>query len=211
MPTASQDIVATVIDPKAHADPSRLHESFAWLRKNDPIALAELPGYDPFYVVTKHADILQISKDNALFPYGDHPSTLTDKAMLEERRSMGQTRPLLYTLVQMDEPDHMKYRALTQGWFMPPNLKKLEARVRECARESVERMIALGGECDFVTEVALHYPLRVIMEILGVSARGRAAHASADPGAVRRDRSGPATEFRRLARGQKGRDRRGAG
>jgi cytochrome P450 len=77
-------------------------------------------------------------------------------------------RPLLYTLVQMDEPDHMQYRALTQGWFMPQNLRKLEARVRELAREAVARMESLGGECDFVSEVALHFPLRVIMEILGV-------------------------------------------
>jgi len=68
----------------------------------------------------------------------------------------------------MDEPDHMKYRLLTQSWFMPQNLKKLEARIRELAREVAERMIAKGGECDFVNEIALHYPLRVIMEILGV-------------------------------------------
>ena len=68
----------------------------------------------------------------------------------------------------MDEPDHMKYRALTQGWFMPQNLRRLEGRVRELARAAVARMEALGGECDFVSEVALHYPLRVIMEILGV-------------------------------------------
>ena len=62
----------------------------------------------------------------------------------------------------------MKYRALTQGWFMPQKLRKLEARVRELAREAVARMESLGGECDFVNEVATNYPLRVIMEILGV-------------------------------------------
>ena len=62
----------------------------------------------------------------------------------------------------------MKYRALTQAWFMPQNLRRLEDRIRELAREAVARMEALGGECDFVDEVALHYPLRVIMEILGV-------------------------------------------
>jgi hypothetical protein len=68
----------------------------------------------------------------------------------------------------MDEPDHMKYRTLTQGWFMPQNLRGLEARIREIAREAVARMQALGGACDFVNEIALHYPLQVIMEILGV-------------------------------------------
>jgi cytochrome P450 len=70
--------------------------------------------------------------------------------------------------VQMDAPDHPKYRHLTQAWFMPANLKRLETRVREIAKVSVDRMADLGGECDFVNDVALYFPLRVIMEILGV-------------------------------------------
>src|SRR5471030_1216756 len=165
----SAEFVATVVDPKAHADPTRLFEAYAWLRKNDPIARAELPGFDPFHVVTRHADILEISKDNAAFPYGSYPSTLAPHQAVENgRAARAAGRPLLYTLVQMDEPDHMKYRALTQGWFMPQNLRKLEGRVRELAREAVAHMESLGGECDFVSEVALHFPLRVIMEILGV-------------------------------------------
>ena len=68
----------------------------------------------------------------------------------------------------MDAPDHPKYRALTQSWFMPDNLGKFEDRVRSIARGAVERMMAHGGRCDFVTDVALGYPLHVIMEILGV-------------------------------------------
>jgi cytochrome P450 len=164
-----QDAVATVIDPKAHADPPRLDRAFAWLRKNDPVALAEVEGFDPFYVVTKHADILEVSKDNSLFPYGDFPSTFAPHQAVERgRAARAAGRPLLYTLVQMDEPDHMKYRALTQAWFMPQNIRKLEGRIRELARDAVDGMAALGGECDFVNQVALHYPLHVIMEILGV-------------------------------------------
>ena len=161
--------VAAVVDPKAHADPSRLNAAFAWLRKNEPLALAELPGFDPFRIVSKHADILEVSRDNSLFPYGAFPSTLAPHQAVERgREARAAGRPLIYTLVQMDEPDHMKYRALTQAWFMPQNIRKLEGRIRELAREAVARMEALGGECDFVEEVALHFPLRVIMEILGV-------------------------------------------
>src|SRR4029078_11681597 len=59
-------------------------------------------------------------------------------------------------------------RALTQGWFMPANLGKFEARVREIARDTVQRMLDKGGACDFVGDVALVSPLHVIMEILGV-------------------------------------------
>src|ERR1700722_6852524 len=169
MPTAPKEIISTVVDPKAHADPARLHGAFAWLRANDPLTLAELPGFDPFRLVTKHADILEVSRDNTLFPYGDFPSTLTPHEGVERgREAKAAGRPLIYTLVQMDEPDHLKYRALTQAWFMPQNIRKLEDRIRELARESVARMEALGGTCDFVDEVALHFPLHVIMEILGV-------------------------------------------
>jgi cytochrome P450 len=169
MPTTRQEVIATVVDPKAHADPHRLHAAFAWLRGNDPLALAELPGFDPFHLVTKHADILEISRDNTLFPYGDFPSTLAPReAVARGREARAAGRPLLYTLVQMDEPDHLKYRALTQAWFMPQNIRKLEDRIRELAREAVARMEALGGNCDFVDEVALHFPLHVIMQILGV-------------------------------------------
>jgi cytochrome P450 len=78
------------------------------------------------------------------------------------------TPHLVRSLVQMDAPDHPKYRALTQAWFMPQNIRKLEDRIREIARASVDRMAATGGQCDFVREVALHYPLHVVMEILGV-------------------------------------------
>ncbi len=169
MSAAPLDIVGAVVDPKAHADPKRIHAAYEWLRKNDPIARAEIPGFDPFYVVTKHADILELSRDNTRYPYGDFPSTLaSSEGVAQGRIAREQGRPLLYTLVQMDEPDHMKYRALTQAWFMPQNLKKTESRVRELAREAVDRMAAAGNECDFVNEIALHYPLRVIMEILGV-------------------------------------------
>jgi hypothetical protein len=169
MPSARQEIISTVVDPKAHADPQRLHAAFAWLRRNEPLALAELPGFDPFRLVTKHADILDVSRDNTLFPYGDFPSTLAPREQVERgREARAAGRPLLYTLVQMDEPDHLKYRALTQAWFMPQNIRKLEDRIRELAREAVARMEALGGTCDFVDEVALHFPLHVIMQILGV-------------------------------------------
>ena len=116
--------VATVLDPAAHAEPERLHAAYGWLRQNAPLARAELPDMDPLCVVTRHADILEISKDNTLFPYGQMPSTITTaKGVADFKVAQEQGRPLLYTLVQMDEPDHMKFRALTQAWFMPQNLK----------------------------------------------------------------------------------------
>ena len=75
---------------------------------------------------------------------------------------------LVRSLVQMDDPDHMRYRRLTQGWFMGSNLRKLQQRVDELAVHYVDRMGEMGGECDFVKDVAIWFPLRVIMSIFGV-------------------------------------------
>ena len=161
------DITATLVDPAAYAD-HRIHDSYRWLRANNPLGVARPEGFDPFWVVTKHAHIQAISRQNDLFHNADRPTTLTNRAVEERVRKITGGPNLVRSLVQMDAPDHPKYRALTQGWFMPANLGKFEGRVREIARATVQRMLEKGGRCDFVEDIALGYPLHVIMEILGV-------------------------------------------
>ena len=161
------DIAATLVNPAAYAD-HRIHDSYRWLRANNTLGVARTEKFDPFWVVTKHAHIQAISRQNELFHNADRPTTLTARALEERVRKITGGPNLVRSLVQMDAPDHPKYRALTQGWFMPANLGKFEARVREIARHTVARMLEKGGQCDFVADVALGYPLHVIMEILGV-------------------------------------------
>jgi cytochrome P450 len=161
------DIAATLVNPAAYAD-RRIHDSYRWLRANNPLGVARPENFDPFWVVTKHAHIQAISRQNELFHNADRPTTLTPRAVEERIRKITGGPNLVRSLVQMDAPDHPKYRALTQGWFMPANLGKFEARVRDIARGTVVRMLEKGGRCDFVADVALSYPLHVIMEILGV-------------------------------------------
>src|SRR6266853_1330263 len=75
----------------------------------------------------------------------------------------------LKTLIHMDGPEHHSYRAVTNDWFKPGNLRRrVEARVAELARKYVDQMMELGGECDFARQIARFYPLQVIMSILGV-------------------------------------------
>jgi cytochrome P450 len=166
-----QHIAATLVDPAAYAG-QRIHDAYRWLRANNPLGRAQPEGYDPFWVVTRHADILAVSRQNDLFHNADRSTTLTTRAVLERVHKITGQPNLVRSLVQMDAPDHPKYRALTQGWFMPANLAKYEPRIREIARAAVERMVATGkengGRCDFVDDVALGYPLHVVMEILGV-------------------------------------------
>ena len=161
-------VAANLVDPTAYAD-HRIHETYNWLRANNPFGRAEIEGVDPFWVATRHADILEISRQNNLFLSGERsPTLVSQEADARIRQMMGGSPHLLRTLIHMDAPDHPKYRALTQAWFMPQNLRGLEDRIRRIARSAVDKMAATGGRCDFVREVALHYPLHVVMEILGV-------------------------------------------
>lgn len=163
-----QDVAETIVDPRAYAD-DRIHEAYRWLRNNNPLGIARPQGFDPFWVVTKHADILEVSRQNDLFHNGDRQTTLVDQATDAQVREMtGGSPHLVRSLVQMDAPDHMKYRLLSQAWFLPQNVRKIEDRIRTIAKASVDHMASMGGRCDFVKDVALKYPLHVIMEILGV-------------------------------------------
>ena len=167
-PQLPADVAKALTDPKAYGEWNGLHEKFAWARANAPLAVAEVPDYDPFWAVTRHADIMEVSRNNKIFASGARQTTLTMKAIDALVRTQIPDGHLIKSLVQMDAPDHMKYRLLTQTWFMPKNLRILEDRIREIARETVDHMLSLGDECDFARDVALHFPLRVVMNILGV-------------------------------------------
>jgi cytochrome P450 len=168
-PTLPDDLAWAVVSPKSYADQTFIDDAFARIRAEFPLAKTNIPDFDPFWVVSKHADILEISRQNDLFHNGDFAATLTTKAAdAIVRGQTGGSPHLIRTLVQMDAPDHPKFRVMTQAWFMPQNLKKLEVRVREIARTYVDKMASMDGECDFLNDIALYFPLRVIMEILGV-------------------------------------------
>lgn len=160
-----------LIDPKAYAD-GRIAETHAWLRTNNPVGRVEIEGYDPFWVVTRFDDIRTISRDNVGFHSGERPLVLIDQQSEAMIRALsgGKAYMMARSIVQMDPPEHMRYRLLTQSWFMPKNLKLLDPRIHAIAARSVEKLRGLAPVCDFTQDVALHYPLEVIMEILGIPA-----------------------------------------
>ena len=126
-------------------------------------------GFRPFWSITRHADIVAISKANDRFINRERTYLSPIEAEDWVKATTGDTH-LFRTLVDLDDPLHMKLRRITHSWFMPQNLKKLEPQIAAIAKAHVDRMAALGGTCDFVNEVALWYPLRVIMMILGLPA-----------------------------------------
>jgi cytochrome P450 len=152
------------LTPSAYADPAYFHEACAVLRREDPIHLVEHEDFVPFHVITKHADVLEIELHNREWENAPRPVI----ANLEADRRREEQGDLLRTLIHMDDPDHRTYRGLTSEWFLPKNLAKLDDRLAELARLSAQRMVELGGRCDFARDIAMQFPLQVILAILGL-------------------------------------------
>jgi cytochrome P450 len=154
-------------DPAAYADEDRLHKALALLRREAPVHWVQAPGFEPFWAVTRHADIMEIERNNELFLNAPRPllATAVMDAQMKQQEADGMA---LRTLIHMDDPQHKVVRAIGADWFRPRAMRALEDRVAELARNYVDRMAELGGECDFATQVAVHYPLYVILSLLGL-------------------------------------------
>ena len=149
----------------AYQDLDRWHAAAEQLRRAETLPRVDEAGWQPFWAVTRHSEVAEIERQNVLFPNTETSVLLPEAALAQQKKSGVQIK----SLVHMDDPEHAKYRKLTNEWFKPSHLRKLfEARVGELAKRYVDRMAAFGNECDFARDVALYYPLHVIMSILGV-------------------------------------------
>ena len=174
-PVASPQDAAAVIDPKSYAEWDTALDVFDRLRAETPVVRIESPtgDHDPFWLLTRYDDAMRVSKENAKFLNAPRATVFTNKAgealAREVTARQGEESPnLVSSLVVLDAPKHPKLRRLTQEWFMPKNLRTIEAQIRELAAKTADRLIAAGPEADFVPLVAAPYPLHVVMQILGV-------------------------------------------
>jgi cytochrome P450 len=149
-------------EPLAYTDEAKLHAALMHLRAHAPVAWVEVPSYRPFWAVTKHSDIMAIERDNSLFTNSPRPVLMTEEAD-EQQAAIG-----INTLIHMDDPQHRVVRAIGADWFRPKAMRALKVRIDELAKRFVDNMMETGDQCDFVQEVAVNYPLYVIMSMLGL-------------------------------------------
>ena len=121
---------------------------------------AILPVREGYFVVSKYADVVHVSRHPKLFSSALGSHLIGD--MAEEDLVGMRTQ-----LIGMDPPQHVKYRRLVQRGFTPRMVARLEPRIRACAREVVDR-VAARGECEFVEDLASELPLTLICELVGV-------------------------------------------
>jgi cytochrome P450 len=148
-------------------DNQRWGDAEAWnraaleLHREGPLVRIERDGFDPFWAVIGHQAVLDIERQPELFTNDPEP-------VLANQQAMAQRTMRIKSLINMDAPEHNKYRRLTADWFKPASIKRLNGRLDELSREAVSKLESLGGQCDFARDIAAAYPLQVILKILGL-------------------------------------------
>jgi len=150
------------VDPAAYADPVSWHASAMRIRDESPILKVRNEEYPEFWAVTKHADVMEIERNPEIFTNAPIP-VLTPKTNIGDMMESP-----VKTLIQMDGDEHKAHRSIVNDFFKPGSVKTLQERVEDLARRSVDSMAALGDRCDFARDVAVHFPLQVILAILGL-------------------------------------------
>jgi cytochrome P450 len=117
----------------------------------------------PFWAITRHADIVWISKQPERFLNAPNSIDIPAEAGAAEFE-------LPPTVVSMDPPKHGVYRQLLSRRLTPRALRRLEGDIEQIGREIVDGLVEGGqeGECDFVERVAMPLPLAVIAWLLGI-------------------------------------------
>lgn len=139
------------------------HAEWTWLRRHDPVFWYDRPNVDPFWAITKHADIIAIGKQPEIFLNGPRLAVFTRDLPPPEE---GQVQHLL----NMDPPQHGRYRRVTSGWFTPRAIRAMDAKVERVAREVLDAA-AEKETGDFVRDVSAKITIAVIAEMLGVPRR----------------------------------------
>ncbi len=155
-------------DPQRYGDMQAWREEALRLHERGPIHKVEIDGFRPVWVVIGHDEVMQIERAPDLFTNEPIPVLADDAAIKMTAESPMQIR----TLIHMDKPDHTDYRRLTNDWFKPANIALRVGRLDELSREVVAKLEAAApdgsGLIDFSREVAMSYPLQVILSILGL-------------------------------------------
>jgi cytochrome P450 len=161
------DAAQVLANPQTYTDEKRLHEALARLRAHAPVSWVDVEGYKPFWAITKHADVMDIERQDDLFTNDPRPLLMVAEGE-DVLRAQMEAGIGLRTLIHMDDPHHRDMRKIGADWFRPKAMRDLKIRVDELAKIYVDKMVEKGPECDFVQEVAVNYPLYVILSLLGL-------------------------------------------
>ncbi len=142
------------------------YEHFRHLRDNEPVAWHEHPTWGGFWSVTRHADVLRVSRDSECFSSQPNPFLAED---LPPAANDDATSGML---ISLDPPDHTKMRKLINRGFTPRRVRDLELRIQSTVDRLIDQ-VSDRRSCEMVSDIAVELPLQVIADLVGVPEQDR--------------------------------------
>jgi cholest-4-en-3-one 26-monooxygenase len=152
-------------------------DQYDWLREHAPVYLQEFDNpllLDRVWVLSRYADVEAVDRTPEIWACDEATvniwkvAPIVPKKMAEE---IGFGKP---AMLMMDGDDHRRNRGVVSRAFTPPVVKKLEARFRDYARQTIDAALAQDGAFNFVDVVAHQMPLQALGDVLGVPEADRA-------------------------------------
>jgi cytochrome P450 len=162
-PSENRELDPATIDiatPEHYQQHGYPHAEWTCLRQRDPVFWYDRPNVDPFWAITKHADIIELGKQPELFLNAPRLAVFTTDLPIDEE-------PPARHLLNMDPPEHQRYRTVTSRWFTPRAIRGMKEKVDRVTREVVDEA-AEKSTGDFVQDVSAKITIAVIAEMLGV-------------------------------------------
>ena len=137
-----------------------VHDTFARLRRDDPVHWQDIEGQAGYWAVLRHADLVHVAR---------HPETFSswEGSVVLEDLDPGQLELMRHMLLVMDPPGHTAYRKPLAPHFGARVVGRLEEQVRALCRE-ILAAAAERGDVDLVQDLAAPLPSRVIAGIMGL-------------------------------------------
>lgn len=161
---AATDLIDSshLVEPESYSERGYPHAEWAKLREAAPVQKFEPEGWPAFWAITRHADIVEISKNPDAFVNADG----INLERLEAMDLRGESAVPMRTIIEMDNPDHREYRAVASKFFTPRNLGAWDDTIEKMAVHLIDSL-GESGEVDWVSDVASMHPLKIICRILG--------------------------------------------
>jgi cytochrome P450 family 142 subfamily A polypeptide 1 len=140
------------LDPRFYDDP---WEAYRWLRHHSPV---HWDATNELWLISRHADVCTVSRDQARYSAADGVRPRVAAPM---------------SIISMDDPEHTRQRRLINRGFTPARVRELTDHIRELSNDIIDE-VAGRGSLDFVEELAIHVPLIVIAELMGLDPEQRA-------------------------------------
>jgi len=145
------------------------HETFARLRREQPVFWQEMPDEPGYWAVLRHADVMHVARHPLVF-------SAAKGGVVLENLDADQLAMMQDMILSMDPPRHVEYRRNVAPHFKARVMAGIEGQIRDQCRSIMAEaadLVAERGEVDFVHDVCAPLPTQIIGELVGIPLEDR--------------------------------------